>query len=138
MATIGGGDPYVVTQRPATVIGVSASPTTTSTTDVDLPDMAVALTTTGGDLLCFGACVVGNSTSATGNVYITLYLDGTQKGMASLATPGIGNWDTVMVHDMLEGVASGAHTVKLRWHTDGGTAVANGIQRALTVIEFRR
>ena len=138
MATIGGSAPYTVTQRPATVIGVAASPTTTSTTDVDLPDMAVTLTTTGGDLLCLGVCVVGNSTSATGNVYLTLSLDGTQKGMAALATPGIGNWDTVTVHDMLQGVAAGAHTVKLRWHTDGGTAVANGTQRALTVVEIRR
>lgn len=119
--------------------GVASNPTTTSGTYVDVPDMAVTLTTVGGDLLVWGHCDVSNSVAGDG-VSVAVSLDGATPVGAS--TPSSGTAGQVVAATPLAhfaGVAAGIHTVKLRWEVSfGGTATATATERQMIVEEIRR
>lgn len=127
-----------VTQRQV-IQGSTANPTTTSTTAVDMPDMAVSLTTTGGDLLVWGHADVYNNTINYG-VNVGISLDGSAVVAISSPTVAVGGQTiTPVCLDIFTGVAAGAHTVKLRWWVGfGGTATASGTNRQLLVLEAKR
>jgi hypothetical protein len=138
VSTIEGGAPYAVTQR-AVAVGSTANPTTTSTTVVDMPDMAITLTTMGGDLLVWGHADVYNGTTNFG-VNVGISLDGA--AVVGLSTPIVavgGQTVTAIGLALFTGVAAGSHTIKLRWWVAfGGTATASGTARQLLVEEVRR
>jgi hypothetical protein len=126
-----------VTQR-LVVAGSTSSPTTTSTTYVNMPDMSISITTTGGDLLCWGLACVSNSTTGD-SVQVAISLDGaTATGGQSINADNSGASIPVAVQWLFTGVSAGAHTVTLQWLAAGGTATAFGTFRSLIVMEQRR
>jgi hypothetical protein len=140
MATIGGSAPYAVTQR-SSVVGVTSGPTTTSTAYVDLPDMAVTLMTTGGDLLAWLQCDWSNSLAGGVNgASFALSLDGTTEyGPTSQNAQNAGYVQGAACVGRWTGVAAGSHTVKGRWQAiSGGTVTAATTRRVLLVMEVKR
>lgn len=116
-------------------VGSTTSPTTNSTTDVDMPDMAVTLTTTGGYLLVWGMCSLANSSSG-GSAFVTISLDAGAQVSKSQQAQG-ANMLPLSIAQPFTGVAAGAHTVKLRWHVDSGSETAQTTFRTLIVLEVR-
>lgn len=119
--------------------GVTSGPTTTSTTLVTLPDMAVTLTTGGGDLLCW---LVSSITNSAGNgtlVSTALSLDGaTGVDSETTSSPGVGYATCLMSVAHFSGVSAATHTITGQWSTNGGTATAFGTARYLLVIEVKK
>jgi len=127
-----------VTQR-ALAVGVTSNPTTTSTTFVDLPDMAITLTTSGGDLGVAMQCDVQQATSSGFTITLALALDGAAEQFPSIVQPWATNESCPMfLVGLFTGVAAGSHTVKGRWATGSGTAQANAGRRVLRVVEYIR
>ena len=121
--------------------GLTANPTTTSTSPVDLDGngtgnvLRVDLTTKGGDLLCW---LEGNFSIAVlgGVVYLYLSLD----GAAEVATQYIQEYVAgyafqITTHWRFTGVSAGAHYVKARWAVNGNTGTALQTYRQLLVLE---
>ena len=121
--------------------GVTANPTTTSGTNVDLPDMSVTLSgvNAGSDLLAWLVSAYVNTVSGA-FVFQSLNLDGgadiANMGAAWMAAAnavataaGCYRWSAV---------SAGSHTVKGRWSVNAGTGTAQGIARVLLVMELRR
>lgn len=126
-----------VTQRTG-VGGSTSNPQTTSSTYVDLPDMSVTITTTGGDLFAWLVCVVNSAIQAT-TVNIALRLDvGADVVGIGAAAPGVGYGFCLSTVTLWTGVSAGAHTIKGRWNTSGSTATAVSTQRVIEVLEVRR
>lgn len=103
--------------------------TTTSATftDVDATNLALAITTTGGDVLCVFQGSLAHSTS-TDSVRFDIAVDGTRKGstngLITLRPANAGTTFAVqfIVVYLVEGLSAGSHTFKLQWQTTGGTA----------------
>lgn len=116
-------------------VGSSGTITTTSATAVNMTDMAVTLTTVGGELRCW---FEGTFThSASGVVFFSISLDGAagvdQK--AIVIASGGQNGGTLA---RFTGVAAGSHTVRVVWGTTSGTATVNNNERYLLVEEAKR
>lgn len=127
-----------VTQR-ATDSAVTANPTTASTTYVDLPDMAITVTTAGGDLLVWGQCDMALGTAGGNSVTLALKLDGNAETNATIIQPPTAAFSCPMaVMALFTGVGAGSHTVKMRWLTSGATATANGTRRQMQLMEVKR
>jgi len=140
MATVGGGDPYVVTQLKH-VIGTSGAATTTSTSYVDLPDLALTLTTAGGDLLAWLQCDWSlSAATGTNGIAFSLALDGAAETFTTAQNPGQANFTQGAVCiGRFTGVAAGPHTLKGRWQViTSGTATAQTTRRVLMLAEVRR
>ena len=119
--------------------GATASPTTTSSTLVDLPDMAVTLTTTGGDVLVwltssFTSSVVGMVAS------IALRADaGSNVAALNLTQPGAANGlISATTFWRFTGLTAGSHTFSGRWSTNSGTLTAYTTARYLMAVELKR
>lgn len=115
--------------------GSTSSPTTTSASYADLAQMAITLTTTGGDLRCKFAGAFAHS-DATKSAVVALALDGGTETFAfSIGAPAANKPFMVTTMGRFTGVSAGSHTVKVRWLTDGATLTANGTDRYLEVSE---
>lgn len=116
-------------------IGSSSGPTTASATYVDLTDMSVTLTTTGGVLLVwfFGAFShngVGNS------ITVGLSLDAATEVADMPCNEMVANLGfSIATATRFSGVAAGSHTVKARWKCNNPTATALGTNRYMLVQE---
>jgi hypothetical protein len=118
-------------------IGSSGAITTTSTTDVNMTDMAVTLTTVGGDLLCW---FEGTFThSASGVVILGISLDGASAGgMGRKAVVANSGGVSIGTLARFTGVAAGSHTVRVVWSVVSGTATANNNERYLLIEEKKK
>ena len=118
--------------------GSTSSPTTASTTYVDMPDMAVTLTTTGGDLVAILVSSVINDTAAQ-LVALALSLDAaTEVGRVNRTQSADGDGGPNMTFWRFTGVSAGSHTVKGRWLVSGGTGTLSSTLRQLLVIELKK
>jgi hypothetical protein len=135
MGTVGGSAPYAVTQLKS-AIGSTSGPTTTSLTMVQMPDLTLSITTTGGDLLVFYWSAVNNSTTA--NVFLGPSLDGSAPPSGAVAFGGGTDFNTPSGSWHFAGVAAGTHTVAIQWNVDAGTGTANSTRRAMHVLELKR
>lgn len=119
--------------------GVASGPTTTSSTPVNLPDMSVTLTTTGGDLLCWLVASLSNSAGNGALVSTALSLDGAA-GVDSETTssPGVGYATCMVSIAHFSGVSAASHTITGQWSTNGGTANAFATARYLLVVEVKK
>jgi hypothetical protein len=104
--------------------------TTTSTafTDVDGTNLALAITTAGGDVLIFFSGIVLIS-SATNYVYFDLSIDGVLQGGANgllAVKPGTAGASQIpiVIPFLKQGLGSGTHTIKLQWKVDNGSVTA--------------
>lgn len=126
-----------VTQT-ALAIGSTGSPTTTSTSPVDLTDMTATLTTVGGQLLCLAVVVSSNGTAGSFNEF-QFVLDGSSSaGKISQKFTAANDWHVGVIATRYTGVSAASHTVKVQWNATTGTATAQGVQRYLIVVELKR
>lgn len=101
--------------------------TSTSFTDVDATDLALSITTTGGDILVMfsGSYNVNNT---IGRLFLEIDLDGsaqaTNDGALAYYGNGITNIDGAILpisfQRWLFGVSAGAHVIKLQWKVSSG------------------
>jgi hypothetical protein len=128
-----------VSQR-VLVPGINANPSTTSTTYVDIPDMLVTLTTTGGDLLVWAN--VSASNSGVGNFSLLgLSIDGAAEVgevVMVAAVAGSGSMQTLGTFWWYAAPSAASHTIKARWRVSGGTLSNNLTMRQLLVCELKR
>jgi hypothetical protein len=119
-------------------VGTTSNATTTSTANVDMPEMTVpGFTTVGGDLLCWFYSMWSVDTAA---VQARFYwnFDGTDTLIGVPHEPFANYEMPIMSVRRFTGVAAGAHTVKIRWSTGSNTLQANGVSRFLLVTEVRK
>lgn len=100
--------------------------TSTSFVDIDATNLALEITTTGGDVLVHfhGAFT---TTQSSARVSLEIDVDGSPvggeggilKGRSSLNTPGA---TTLTFTRLITGLSAGSHTFKLQWSVGGGTA----------------
>lgn len=120
-------------------VGSTSGPTTTSTTFVDITEMAVTLTTTGGTLVAFLSVRLSHGTSGTLSG-IALGLDSGQVSQTErthTVTTNNGQF-LLATHHLWTGVSAGSHTIKGRWYTAAGTLTAQSDCRSLVVMELKR
>lgn len=126
-----------VTQR-GIARGTTSNPTTASTTYVDLTEMSVTLTTTGGDLLVFwGANIHHNTIGAL--VTFGVSLDGAaevDEHLFAIPAAAVVYGQTDISY--FAAPAAGSHTVKVRWKVSAGTGTAYLTLRRLLVIEVKK
>lgn len=116
--------------------GSTADPTTTSTTNVALPDMTVNVVSGGGVLLVWFYTMWSIDAAGVQSRFY-LSLDGVE---TLLGTPHCPNtsYQTPMTGLLLyTGVPAGAHQIQVRWSTVSNTLKAHGDQRRLLVMEGR-
>jgi hypothetical protein len=117
-------------------VGSTSAPSTSSTSMVDLTDMSVTLTTTGGKLDC--SFVGGFQIGAVPNgISVQIVVDGSLVDKAMTAGYQNANTNQVISVNALSGALSaGSHTVKVQWSVTGGTGTATGTGRTLIVREI--
>jgi hypothetical protein len=116
----------------------SSSPGTSNGTFILMPEMTVSIATVGGPITiafysdCYGA-VAGNTAN------FDIYVDGSSvtKGLIYNIQAVNAHFGVALLHNMP--IASGNHTVEVRWFNGGGGGIyAYSTYRTLTVTEFRR
>jgi hypothetical protein len=119
--------------------GTTSGPTTTSNSYVDMPDMSVTITTSGGDVT---VAFSGAFTLATAGDIKTLLVCITGGVIPNnheyITTVGAGGY---AVHSHLQtfpALAAGTYTFKINWAGNGSTLTNVGYSRQLTVTETRR
>jgi hypothetical protein len=119
-------------------VGSTSGPSTTSTTYVDIPEMSVTLTTTGGDLIAWFSGVFYNSV-ASNVTYAALSLDGASEVAQRYVAPsGAAEQIPIATIYRFAAPAAGSHTVKARWKVSAGTGNTPGLLRELVVMELKR
>ncbi|MGQ9889713.1 MAG: hypothetical protein ACUVSX_14670 [Aggregatilineales bacterium] len=109
---------------PRAAAALAANIATTSTAFVDAPGLALTLTTAGGALLVGFTGVAGNAAGTT--VVFDLVVDGvSQGGLDGVIGSSAGIVPMSFVW-LVEGLAAGAHTVKLQWKVSAGTGTLYG------------
>lgn len=112
------GDAYIANE--------ASNYTTTSTAfvSVDATNLALTITTAGGDALVAFSGAVSNNTAGQA-VYFDVDLDGVRQAgndginvLTSAAANSIGNAAFAW---LVTGLAAGSHTFKLQWKVSGGT-----------------
>jgi hypothetical protein len=115
--------------------GVASSPSTTSTTYADMPDMQINFTTTTvSSVLCmFAFSATG---SVVGNGYSIIFnLDGNIQGAQSFQAKAVPNNAEVSAATYLfTGVTAGAHVLKMQWAVQSGTLTCVGGLRNLNAL----
>jgi len=119
----------------AQAVGVSASPSTTATSFVPVPDLSVTLNCTGGRVFIIYNVSYYVSTVAQ-YAPTAIYVDGvavstfrfTQLYAASTVTT---QGDYIMVN-----LSPGAHKIDVYWYVNNGTATLYDVKRNLTAFEI--
>lgn len=133
-----GGTTGAVTQS-AYASGATSTINTTSTTYVDLTDLSVALTTTGGDVI---VVLIGSFSNNTvgGAVGIAISMDAATEVAPVLMNGAANNQPQTMTTIMkFAAPSSAAHTWKGRWNV-ANTTTGTGITtcRYLLAVELKR
>lgn len=109
---------------PRAAVALAANIATTSTAFVDAPGLTLTLTTAGGALLVGFTGVAGNTGGAT--VVFDLAVDGASQGGMDGVTGSNAGVVPVSFVWLVEGLAAGAHTVRLQWKVSAGTGTLYG------------
>ena len=111
--------------------------TTTSTSLVDMLEMQVVLTSSGGPLVALLTCTLTHTTLAAA-ITIALNVDGGGPvGSFQFSAPGASYAFGGTTAFIMGGLPAGAHTVRGRWSTTNATATVQAM-RTLCVWEFKR
>ena len=119
--------------------GATNNPTTTSGAFVDVPEMALTMTTTGGDVLAWfttaaqptilsAICTFSFKVDAGGNVFQN---PASQPASTSALC-------AVSLVGVFTGLSAGSHTFKVQWATNAGTLQAYATLRYLIVVELKK
>ena len=121
----------------AQVVGVTVTPSTTSTSWVLLPDMQISsFNVVGGIVLVMFSAEVRNNTAGE-DVRVRLRVDGsaiaeTQRRFTSATANQRGN---VAFTYIVTGLTPGNHSFEVQWRVSGGTGRADSTRRNLDVME---
>lgn len=96
------------------------STTSTSFVAVDSSNLALSLTTTGGDLLVHFHGVLQITTHV---IFLDVYLDGSPIGGDDGLVQLLNGTHTLSFTRLVQNISAGAHTLELRWRVNAGTAV---------------
>lgn len=115
----------------AQAVGMTASPSTSSTSAVQVPDMSVVLKTTSNKVrVTFWSQIAGASSSTNWVVYV----DGVPQSPINILSPYSSGFGMISM-SMLIPVAPGVHKYAIHWYVGGGTGSQVGTNRLLTVEE---
>lgn len=113
---------------PTASVTLAANVATTSTAFVDVPGLALTLTTSGGSVLVGFAGAAGNTVGST--VVFDVVVDGVgQGGPDGICGSSAGVIPMSFVW-LVEGLSAGAHTIKLQWKVSGNTGTLYGATAA--------
>lgn len=117
---------------------VTSGPTTSSTTLVDMPDMSISITTTGGGLLIWAMATLRPDT-LNGVATLALDIDGAATGPTAQGSAAVAsNVICLSLAHRIAAPTAAAHTIKLRWSISAGSVLAFFTYRSLVVEEIRR
>jgi hypothetical protein len=117
-------------------VGISSSPSTTSTTPVPMPDMSVVIETSGRPIE-ISYVFQGSHSAAGNNIACSLYVDGLQVGTIKVISSPSASYTAVVSDSIVVPVSGGTHKVDVYWNTNAGTLSASNTQRNLTVKELK-
>jgi len=117
-------------------IGVSVTPSTTSTVAIPMHDMSVTIKTSGNPIQISYAATVRNNTSAGNNVALRVYVDGIAVGTQKYMDAPVAGYSITVSDCFIIPCSAGVHKVDLYWYTNAGTAASPSNQRSLTVTEI--
>ena len=121
----------------ARAIGISSSPSTSSTINVPIPDMSATINVTNGKYIkvTFNATWYNSTVNAAG--IFVVYIDGVQVSLdTSLYTLNSSQMSMVSIADLFP-ISSGVHKVDIYWRMAvSGTVTAYTTQRTLLVEEI--
>ena len=123
------------TKNIAQAVGISVSPTTTSTTAVPLSDMSVVhFNRTGRIKISYSASL---TTSASGgqSAFLQAFVDGSAVGTEKLLQVATANVHSPVSDSFYVNVSPGVHKIDVYWYTSAGTSTSNGVRRNLLVEE---
>jgi hypothetical protein len=121
----------------AQAVGITTTPSTSSTTLIPATDMSVSIKTNGGPIeISYNISASNNSASVSTNFQI--YVDGAAVGtVKTIDQPVSSGGYSLSVGDCLVvPVSAGVHKVDVYWSVSGGTANLLGIKRTLNVREI--
>jgi hypothetical protein len=117
---------------------ITSGPTTSSTTLVDMPDMAVTMVTVGGDLLIWLMATLRPDT-LNAVATVALDIDGSATGPTAQASAGVASQVLCLsVAHRIAAPSAASHTIKARWSISSGSVLAFFTYRSLVVEEIRR
>jgi len=122
--------------------GLSASPSTTSTSFVAIPDLSSTFTVAeaGSDILVWVALSVYNTVvGAFQSVSVQLDAGGDTSVSTTVSTATGGNGMSVLsALSAFALVSAGSHTITARWRTLSGSMTSDATQRYMTILELKR
>lgn len=119
----------------AQAVGVSASPSTGSTSPVPMPDMSTTVKTSGGRVLISYSTSVSNS-SANNTTRTAIYVNGILLNSEKTATSASNGSDETNSDTQIIFLPAGTHKIDVYWWCGGGTSTASGTRRNLIVAEL--
>jgi hypothetical protein len=119
----------------ATAIGTD-SINTSSATFVDMTNMSITITTTGGNCLVLFSAPIDNNGKNLAQIRIVI--DSTVLQTQEIYFPLENKDYACSITGLATSVAAGSHTFKVQWLTSAGTVTqyGNAFKRNLTVIEL--
>lgn len=116
----------------------TSSPTTSSGTPGDMPQMTVTQSVTAGSLfLILFSCALYNGAANSITAFTLLY-DGGQVLQRSITSKGANLIDIVTLFHVLTVPTTKSVITKMQWHTNANTSTTPGLERGLTIVEFKK
>lgn len=115
-------------------IGVTSSPTTTSTNFIPVPDLSCTIKTTGGPLKISYTICNSNNGANQYNAF-SIYVDGISVSTLRYETASATGQDHNTADSVIVPVSAGAHKVEVYWRVGSGTGTLESASRTLTVEE---
>ena len=117
-------------------IGVSISPSTTSTTYIPCPDLSTTIRSANGGKFKIGAMINWRHNATNGYGIFTVYLNGVQVGIDNLTQTYIATADMMSYINETIVVGPGVHKIDIYWRTVSGTVNCQSLNRNMTVEEI--
>ena len=128
-------NPVPATKAWAQAVGVTSSPSTSSTAFIPIPDMSCTIKTSGGPIqVMYGVCL---SSSQAQTSQQAIYVDGVQVKLSGGTTIPAAGYSLVMSDSIIVPVSAGTHKVDVYWSAQAATTTAAYLtERSLSVREI--
>ena len=116
-------------------VGISISPTTTSTAYTPCPDLSATIRSTNGGKFKVNAMINWRHNATNGYGIFTVFIDGVQVGIDTLTQTYTATADMMSYVNETINVGPGVHKVDIYWRTVSGTLNCQSLNRNMTVEE---